>query len=333
MSDRSPYSCGYEVDENGTARPLPIPAAIRSLADLPQRQAAEAAWEAASRLNRLMNQWRQWFILLRNDGDADPEFECCLRGAVRTCVETLRKLGFGEGPEDEILGLFPNPPSGTLIPPWQYDQRWLGQSSTRWGNLGPVQRRLSSLLDSLESAPGVVVGHPEVWRGLFSAGHDRTVTFSAWHDRTVTTRPTLAETTGQVKGPRTTVASGTEKPAIVPTGSLSPETEAGQTLPARDITAPVDQAAEQIGASRKSVDLIRYLSKRDGYKAHLDDIAVELAKAPKVTAHKRRRTMRQRFNRARDLLDEIGSPVRLTIEANVIRLVIPPTPPERATPV
>jgi hypothetical protein len=119
MSDRSPYACGYEVFEDGTAKPRPVPEAVRSLADPDRREDAKAAWEAASRLSRLIDQWEGWLTHLKTTGDADAGFAIGLRWAVRTCVETLRALEFSEGPEQEILELSPDPPVGDLSRPWR----------------------------------------------------------------------------------------------------------------------------------------------------------------------------------------------------------------------
>ncbi|HMB04171.1 MAG TPA: hypothetical protein VKP69_10600 [Isosphaeraceae bacterium] len=85
---------------------------------------------------------------------------------------------------------------------------------------------------------------------------------------------------------------------------------------------PVGRAAELIQVSPESVRLIRFLDGRPGRKAHLDDIAVELAGASRATASRRRRTLRQRYKRARDLLEKHDAPVRLQIDDNVVELVI-----------
>jgi hypothetical protein len=304
MSDRSPYACGYEVLGDGTAKPRPVPEAIRSLADANQRQDAEAAWEAASRLFRLIDQWRGWFEHLRTTGDADPGFAIRLWWAVKTCVRTLRALGLSDRPEIEIFRLFPEPPSGDLNPydgydlilisafdseseiptagerlivvaavkdlfrfrvfdrdgkmvvdvvvdagettqtdqaewvrgvgqqlkgllpphelteeektwvillvasivhrtpiiPWQNDKVWFEQSIMRLWNLTPVQGSLSSLLRSLESAPGVVVRRPAEWRQLLSAQHYRREP----------TRTIAAETAEGAPGPAASATSTTD---------------------------------------------------------------------------------------------------------------------------
>jgi hypothetical protein len=154
LSDRSPYSCGYEVRNDGTAKPRPLPESIRSLADPIQRQDAEAAWEAASRGSRLIDQSHVWFLHLKTTGDADPGFAICLNWSIWTCVNILCTLGFDDRPEGEIITLFPQPPSGNLKPPWQEDLPWIRQTSERLRHLTPIQGNLSTLLRSLEATPG-----------------------------------------------------------------------------------------------------------------------------------------------------------------------------------
>jgi len=96
---------------------------------------------------------------------------------------------------------------------------------------------------------------------------------------------------------------------------------------------PVERAAALIASSPLSVKLIRYLAQCNGLKAHLDDIAVALDKAPKSTAGRRRGTIRQRYLRAQETLEESRAPVALTIDKNIIGLVIVDHRPERTTSV
>jgi hypothetical protein len=114
MSDLSAYACGYEVSGDGTARPRPIPEAIRSLADPVLKEDAQAAWEAASRLFRLIDQWRHWFNHINTTGDADPAFVISLSWAITTCVNILRALGFDDRPVQVILSAFPGLPDFDL---------------------------------------------------------------------------------------------------------------------------------------------------------------------------------------------------------------------------
>jgi hypothetical protein len=111
-------------------------------------------------------------------------------------------------------------------------------------------------------------------------------------------------------------------------GFFPPPAELPPAPPPAD---PVERAVDLIVDSPGSVKLIRFLNGRSARKAHLDEIAVGMDGAPRVTAPSRRRTIRQRYYRARDLLDERGAPVRLTIEKDVVELVIVPDRPERAT--
>jgi hypothetical protein len=175
MSDHSRYACNYELNEDGTAKPRPFPDAIRSLADLAQRQEAEAAWNAASRLFRLIDQWRAWFHELKATRDAHPGFALRLKWAVQTDARILILLGLNEIPGDEILKSFPCAPSGRLDPPWQEDQEWLEQTRSRLVNLYKMQGQLSDLLRLLETAPGVVVGHqadPGLRRAVSASGNE-----------------------------------------------------------------------------------------------------------------------------------------------------------------
>ena len=95
----------------------------------------------------------------------------------------------------------------------------------------------------------------------------------------------------------------------------------------------LEQAVELLAKSPESVKLIRFLSRRENQSAHLDDIAVGIDKTPIASAFKRRGTIRQRYRRAHDLLNEQGAPVRLLIEKHVVKLVVVPDPPEHATSV
>jgi hypothetical protein len=94
---------------------------------------------------------------------------------------------------------------------------------------------------------------------------------------------------------------------------------------------PIDLAARSLEGCSASVRLVRYLAGRPDRKAHLDDIAVELDHAPRVTARNRRKTIYQRFRRTRDLLKRVGGPVRLTIDRNVVSLVVIVPEPEDDT--
>jgi hypothetical protein len=124
-----------------------------------------------------------------------------------------------------------------------------------------------------------------------------------------------------------------QEPASTPAAIPRPPSAAENKAPASPKKAkdPVEQAANLIVDSPESVRLIRFLKDRKEQKAHLDEIAVELGKTPRTSASRRRGTIRQRYNRARDLLEEKGAPVRLTIEVGVVRLIMD-DPPEPATP-
>jgi hypothetical protein len=85
---------------------------------------------------------------------------------------------------------------------------------------------------------------------------------------------------------------------------------------------PIDRAVQALVKSPESVRLIRYLADKPGRTAHLDDIAVELDRTPRQSAQRRRSTIRQRFNRARESLEKAGGPVRLFIDRGRVSLVV-----------
>jgi hypothetical protein len=139
-------------------------------------------------------------------------------------------------------------------------------------------------------------------------------------------------------GPATTVPTGVTDAARALLADedrrLNPSRDQGSEAPAdrKAPPDPVERAAELIKCSPQSIKLIRYLNRQAERKAHLDDIAVGLDNARKITVSRRRTTIRQRYNRARDLLEKQSAPVRLHIHNNVIELMIVTAWTEHATP-
>lgn len=118
---------------------------------------------------------------------------------------------------------------------------------------------------------------------------------------------------------------------VGPISLLKEELEAFTETYARQPTDPIELALRTLEGHREGRRLVRYLADKPGRKASLDDIAVELDNSLRITVAKRRKTIRQRFNRTRDFLEEQGCTVRLHIHQSVVSLELILPEPEDAT--
>jgi hypothetical protein len=64
--------CERQIPTPQVAQAAPLPESINRILDPTARQRATDAWQAASQLRRLMEQWETWFHELQTTGDADP---------------------------------------------------------------------------------------------------------------------------------------------------------------------------------------------------------------------------------------------------------------------
>jgi hypothetical protein len=145
-------------------------------------------------------------------------------------------------------------------------------------------------------------------RGRLGSGHDLL-------------RTALEEAEKEARGP-TAPASPTVSPAPVDRPPGIPAEPNCATGAVEAPVGPIETAIAALSRYPETVRLLCYLSGQPNKRAHLDKIATDLDKARPITAGRRRRTIRQRYNRARDQLERSGSPVRLTIDDNVIEMVI-----------
>ena len=118
------------------------------------RELASATWNAASRLFRLMDQWRKWYWDLRIEGHADRELPSRLRWGCETCIRILCDSGLDFGKPEELLSFIPFPPGISLDPPGQIDAAWLKHAGNAVGVSGYLQGSLNEFLRRLEEAPG-----------------------------------------------------------------------------------------------------------------------------------------------------------------------------------
>lgn len=136
----------------------PIPASVREIADPAMRQQAADAWRAASRLRRLIDEWRRWFLQLKTTGDAHPGLAILLEERSRACVQAIFRLGiesptFKSHSADELMAHLPRSPSGELNPPWNEDEEYLRSGLDQVGQLYRFQGELWNVLKLLEVAP------------------------------------------------------------------------------------------------------------------------------------------------------------------------------------
>jgi hypothetical protein len=103
-----------EPDRDDFPAPRPTPQSILDVADPTLRQRAIDLFRNASLLFRLIDRQRAWFYDLKSNGRADPGLAIRLNWATRACVGALVDLDFFAVSVDEILALFPGPPSGVL---------------------------------------------------------------------------------------------------------------------------------------------------------------------------------------------------------------------------
>jgi hypothetical protein len=147
-------------------QPRPIPAGLLDIADPALRQRAIDAWQAASHLRRLMEQWERWFHQLQETGDADPCLAIRLREAVGVRVMALCNLHVHmktfQAPSDELRQRFPFEPGPSLQPPWQHDQEYRRQTQTllQRADWTALLAELFEFLQLLETAPSVALPTP-----------------------------------------------------------------------------------------------------------------------------------------------------------------------------
>jgi len=138
------------------AEPQPTPEFLLSIPDLALRQRAEEAWRCASRLFRLIDQWRAWLLQLNATEDADSGLALLIAEAVQDCIRALLRLGvdlptFRKFSEAELLGRFPQLPSPYRNKKNEY--KYYRYSMGLLRSLYPFQGELFVYLGLLKASP------------------------------------------------------------------------------------------------------------------------------------------------------------------------------------
>jgi hypothetical protein len=86
-------------------------------------------------------------------------------------------------------------------------------------------------------------------------------------------------------------------------------------------TATVEDPAlkatlDVLAGSWRGIEIVRYLATRDGRRAHLDDIAVDVYRRRRCNAAAARKSIRTQIDRNEETLSLKGSPLRITIDDN-----------------
>jgi hypothetical protein len=370
MSSSSPYSHNYEVDDTGLAKPRPVPEPIRKLENPIQRQLAEDAWNAASRLCRLLDQWRAWFHELKKTGDADPGFALKLRWETRTCVRVLCVLGVIEIPESELLATFPEPPSGrlgfelrlmsalddvsgipteglNLIIVATVDQVLHFRIFDRDGKMvvDKGEKRLTERVQPIEDLRNQL---ESLWPPHELTGKEKDLVFTAvtsivghisrldqpwqkdegWRNHNTNLLVNLMSFEGELENFLRMLGSS---PGTVILPAFARFQRLGDRKHEELPSDPVERAIQMLENSPRGRELLHYLNRQPDRKASLDKIAVDLDGAREATASRLRGRIRQRFDRARNVLERENAPVRLSISNNVIELAILKSPSDHPT--
>jgi hypothetical protein len=71
-----------------------------------------------------------------------------------------------------------------------------------------------------------------------------------------------------------------------------------------------------LAGSKRGIEIVRYLATRDGRRAHLDDIAVDVYRRRRCNAAAARKSIRTQIDRNEETLGLKDSPLRITIDDN-----------------
>jgi hypothetical protein len=181
MKQRQPNKSKPDWDR--VPEPRPIPQSILDVNDPILRQRASDLFRNASRLFHLIDRQETWFHELKANGNADPTLAIRLGWEITACVRALVGLGVFNGPADQILALFPEPPSGVLAqrgftegevqeieqdleirvsayyrkdrPNWFEDQDYIRRGVVKLAALSEFQGSLDLICRQLEAAPSL----------------------------------------------------------------------------------------------------------------------------------------------------------------------------------
>jgi hypothetical protein len=182
--------------------------------------------------------------------------------------------------------------------------------------------------DPRQAKPWLIGDDPGPWQGLWRTEDGRWVLDDDADGEKADADVLMREVTARTAAWMLTTNRYALPPGLTPVLADPDGTEGVEKTPASEPSLtqscldPVEKAIELIGGSPQAVKLIRFLNQRTDRTASLDDIAIGLDRARPASLHHRRGTIRQRFNRARKLLEERGAPITLMIENKIIELVI-----------